>query len=117
MMTDFVKFKEAMLDNKRAFGSAGKQDKVEGWGVMMSTEGVKYYERFRAEDPTDPESGWNKVITFSKYGNNLTGIVYSKKIDEFRTDWARVEITYGDISMEDWSKCYSDWEGLIKGDP
>ena len=118
MMTDFVKFKDSMLDNKRAFGSTGKQDtRDEGWNQMMKTGGMDWYERFKGEDATDPASGWNKVITFNSKGGNLEGTVYGKKVENFRTDWSKVESIYKDISLEDWRKCYNDWEGLLREDP
>jgi hypothetical protein len=54
---------------------------------LVKTGGIQLYERFKAEDPSDPASGWNKVITFNSKGGNLEGTVYGKKVENFRTDW------------------------------
>ena len=116
MMTDFVKFKDAMLENKRAF-KWKKDNRESGWIDLIKTGGWKFYERFKNEDPSDPASGWNKVITWTSKNGNLEGTVYGKKVDDFRTDWQKVVIHYKDITLADWTRLQSDWEGLLKDDP
>ena len=74
-MTDFQKFKEAMLAKKRAIGmdqNAKQTGEVNTTGKMSLDDFKKIY----SEDVYDETSGWKKLCDFENQEKGVKGVLY-----------------------------------------
>ena len=99
ILTDFQKFKDEMLANKKAMGEGVvKEEEQTRINVKVGDDTLFY--KFAAENADDVASGWNKRLTFKARDDNISCNIWCKTVEGFRLDWARVEVTYHDITFD-----------------
>jgi ADP-ribosylation factor 2-binding protein len=109
-MIDFLKFKETMLNLKKSI----TQDNTSTSGDISDMANIDFLKKLHAEDPNDPNSGWNKKMDFKHNGDNVYITIWAKKVEGYPMDFVMWEGGYKDIDMESYKEANKDWESLMK---
>ena len=73
-MTDFLKFKESMIRNKKALGAV----KIEITEDEKMPESTDFYYKCCGEDVNDAANNWNKRLEWTTREGNLNSVIYTK---------------------------------------
>ena len=115
VMTDFMKFKEAMLSHKKSFESTSKSGSSVSAKDMPSDEATFW--KFFNQDPNDKSSGWNKRLVWTSHEGNLEAQFFTKAVEGYGIEWGRSECVFKDISYENFLVQAKDWEGMCNQSP